>query len=203
MKDATIKPTVKHRAAITDKPTLKRYLKALEVYHGKPETLIALKLLMLFASRPGEIRKAKWHEFDIENKVWSLDAEHMKMRRPHHVPLCQEALNLLSELKEITGWSEWLFPSQSNSKKPISDSTLNQALRRMGFGPEVVVAHGFRATFSTFANESGLWNPDAIEAYCARQDRNVVRGIYNRSLYWDERVEIADWWASELASLQD
>jgi len=127
----------------------------------------------------------------------------MKMRRPHHVPLCQEALNLLSELKEITGWSEWLFPSQSNSKKPISDSTLNQALRRMGFGPEVVVAHGFRATFSTFANESGLWNPDAIEAYCARQDRNVVRGIYNRSLYWDERVEIADWWASELASLQD
>jgi len=77
LKDATIKPTVKHRAAITDKPTLKRYLKALDIYHGKPETRIALKLLMLFASRPGEIRQAKWEEFDIDKRVWSLDAERM------------------------------------------------------------------------------------------------------------------------------
>ena len=198
LKDATIRPTVKHRAAITDKPTLKRYLRALEDYNGKPETRIALKLLMLFASRPGEIRQARWEEFDIENRVWSLDAQRMKMRRPHHVPLCQEALDLIVTLRPLTGWSEYLFPSQSHSKKAISENTLNQALRRMGFGPEEVTSHGFRATFSTFANESGLWNPDAIEAYCARQDRNVVRGIYNRSLYWDERVKIADWWANFL-----
>ena len=201
LKDATIRPTVKHRAAITDKPTLRRYLKALEEYHGHPETQIALKLLMLFASRPGEIRQAKWSEFDFENRVWSLDAQRMKMRRPHHVPLCQEALDLLEQLKPLTSWGEFLFPSQGGSKKPISENTLNQALRRMGFGPEEVTSHGFRATFSTFANESGLWNPDAIEAYCARQDRNVVRGIYNRSLYWDERVKIANWWAKELGLL--
>lgn len=198
LKDATVKPTVKHRAAITDKSTLKRFLKALKDYHGHPETKIALKLLMLFASRPGEIRQAKWSEFDFDNRVWSLDAYRMKMRRPHYIPLCQEAIDLLSELKPLTGWGDYLFPSQSSSKKPISENTLNQALRRMGFGPEEVTSHGFRATFSTFANESGLWNPDAIEAYCARQDRNVVRGIYNRSLYWEERVKIADWWSEQL-----
>lgn len=200
LKDALIKPTVKHRAAITDRPTLKRYLRALENYHGQPETQIALKFLILFASRPGEIRQARWDQFDIEKKVWSLDAEQMKMKRPHYVPLCQEALDLLERLKTHTGWGELLFPSQANSKKPISENTLNQALRRMGFGPDEVTSHGFRATFSTFANESGLWNPDAIEAYCARKDRNTVRGIYNRSLYWDERVKIAKWWSETLAT---
>jgi integrase len=88
-----------------------------------------------------------------------------------------------------------------NSKKPISDNTLNQALKRMGFGSDEVTPHGFRSTFSTFANESGLWSPDVIEAYCARQDRNAVRRAYNRSLYWDERVKLADWWALQLEGL--
>ena len=201
LKDALIRPTVKHRAAITDRAKLSEYLRALESYGGKAETKIGLKLLMFFASRPGEIRKARWHEFDIENRVWNVPAERMKMRKPHSVPLSDAALACLAELRELTGWGELLFPSQSSSKKPISENTLNQALRRMGFGPDEVTSHGFRSTFSTFANESGLWSPDAIEAYCARQDSNAVRRAYNRSQYWDERLKMADWWSITLKGL--
>lgn len=83
----------------------------------------------------------------------------------------------------------------------MSENTLNQALRRMGFSADEVTSHGFRSTFSTFANESGKWSPDAIEAYCARQDRNAVRRAYNRAAYWDERVLISDWWAEFLREL--
>lgn len=201
LKDALIRPTVKHRAAITDRAKLAEYLRALENYGGKAETKIALKLLMLFASRPGELRKARWDEFDIENRVWNVPAERMKMRKPHSVPLSDTALTLLVELRELTGWGELLFPSQSSSKKPISENTLNQALRRMGFGPDEVTSHGFRSTFTTFANESGLWNPDAIEAYCARQDSNAVRRAYNRSQYWEERVKMAEWWSALLIEM--
>lgn len=201
LKDALIRPTVKHRAAITDRAKLAEYLRALENYGGKAETKIGLKLLMLFASRPGEIRKARWGEFDIESRVWNVPAERMKMRKPHSVPLSDAALSLLAELEGLTGWGELLFPSLSSSKKPISENTLNQALRRMGFGPDEVTSHGFRSTFTTFANESGLWNPDAIEVYCARQDSNAVRRAYNRSQYWKERVKMAEWWAETLDSI--
>ncbi|PHS39318.1 MAG: integrase [Robiginitomaculum sp.] len=201
LKDALIRPTTKHRAAITDKTKLKEYLHALENYGGRTETKIGLKLLMLFACRPGEIRKAKWEEFNFEERIWSVPVTRMKMRKPHTVPLCADALALLEQLRTLTGWGDLLFPAQTSAHKPISENTLNQALRRMGFGPEEVTSHGFRSTFSTFANESGLWNPDAIEAYCARQDKNAVRRAYNRSLYWDERVRMADWWADELVQI--
>lgn len=204
LKDALIKHKTTHRAAITDKDKLAEYLKALDSYGGKSETRIGLWLLMLFATRPGEIRKARWDEFDIEGRVWSIPKERMKMRRPHSVPLSDKAVALLEELRTLTGWGALLFPSQGGAHKPISENTFNQALRRMGFGKEEVTSHGFRATFSTFANESGLWSPDAIEAYCARVDKNTIRRTYNRAAYWDERVKIADWWADRLDSgMQD
>jgi len=201
LKDALIRPKVTHRAAIVTEDGLKELLAALEAYNGSPMTIIALKLLMQFACRPGELRQARWDEFDIEKRVWSVPPDRMKMRRPHQVPLPKTSLSLLEELRALTGWGELLFPAQTSSKKPMSENTLNQALRRMGFTPEQVTSHGFRSTFSTFANESGLWNPDAIEAYCARVDRNVTRRSYNRSLYWDERINIADWWSNELAKM--
>jgi integrase len=201
LKDALIKPTVTHRAAITDKKSLGELLHHLDDYSGHIETAIAMRLLIQFACRPCEIREAKWEEFDIENCVWHPPKERMKMRRPHRVPLPDSTLSRLAELRKLTGWGALLFPSQVNSKKPISDNTLNQALKRMGFGSDEVTPHGFRSTFSTFANESGLWSPDVIEAYCARQDRNAVRRAYNRSLYWDERVKLADWWALQLEGL--
>ena len=201
LRDALISPTVKHRAAITDEAGLSRLLKAIEVYMGRRETIIALKLLLQFACRPGELRQARWEEFDFEQKIWSVPAPRMKTRKPHTVPLPETTLTLLGELKDLTGWGELLFPAQTSSKKPMSENTLNQALRRMGFTPEEVTSHGFRSTFSTFANESGLWSPDAIEVYCARLDRNVTRRAYNRSIYWEERVKIAQWWSGHLSNL--
>lgn len=203
LKDALIRPTVTHRAAITDKPTLNRFMLALKQYSGQPETRLALSLLMLFACRPVELRLARWSEFDLQNKVWTVPAHRMKMRREHRVPLSDYAMELLMELRSITGWNEMAFPSQISSKKPMSENTMNQALRRMGFGKDEASAHGFRSTFSTFANESGLWNHDAIEAYCSRKDTNAIRAIYNRSLYWDDRVKIADWWGSELKKIAE
>jgi len=202
LRDALIRPTVTHRAAITDKDGLRELVAAIEDYRGSRQTAIALKLLMQFACRPGEIRQAKWEEFDSAEGVWSIPSTRMKMRRPHKVPLTASAILLLEELKEMTGWGEFLFPAQTSSKKPMSDNTMNQALVRMGFRKDEVTPHGFRSTFSTFANESGLWAPDVIEAYCARQDRNTVRRAYNRSLYWDERVKLAAWWAAYLAQLK-
>lgn len=201
LRDALIRPQVKHRAAITTEDGLKGLLTAFEEYSGSRQTVIALKLLMQFACRPGEIRQARWDEFDTESMIWSIPANRMKMRRPHQVYLPRTSLELLAELRELTGWGELLFPAQTSIKKPMSENTLNQALRRMGFAADEVTSHGFRSTFSTFANESGLWSPDAIEAYCARQDRNAVRRAYNRAAYWDERVKIADWWAEKLQKL--
>ena len=201
LKEALIKPKTKNRAAITDWETLGSLLKAVENYNGQAKTRLGLKLLLLFATRPGELRHARWNEFDVEKRVWHIPADRMKMRKPHSVPLSDAALKILAELRELTGWGELLFPSQSSSKKPISENTFNQALRRMGFGPEQVTSHGFRATFSTLANESGKWNPDAIERSIAHVEKNEVRRVYDRSLHWAERVKLADWWAAELVSL--
>ena len=203
LKDALIRPKVTHRAAITTQEGLKELLKAIEDYTGSRQTIIALKLLMQFACRPGELRQAKWDEFDLEAQIWSIPADRMKMRRAHKVPLPKSSLRQLEELRELTGWGDLLFPAQTSSKKPMSDNTMNQALFRMGFRKDEITPHGLRSTFSTFANESGLWAPDVIEAYCARQDRNAVRRAYNRSIYWDERVKLANWWSAELNLLQN
>lgn len=110
LRGALIRPTVKHRAAITDPDTLGRFLKALENYQGQRATIIALWLLILFAARPGELRKAHWKEFDLEKRVWNVPAERMKMRRAHTVPLSDKALELLAELKGLTGWGGATFP---------------------------------------------------------------------------------------------
>lgn len=200
LRDALIRPKVTHRAAITTEDGLTELLKAIEDYTGSRQTIIALKLLMQFACRPGEIRQARWGEFNFEKRVWAVPKERMKMRRPHKVPLPQSSIDLLMELKESTGWGDLLFPAQTSSKKPMSDNTMNQALFRMGFKKDEITPHGMRSTFSTFANESGLWAPDVIEAYCARQDRNAIRRAYNRSIYWDERIKLAEWWADTLES---
>lgn len=201
LKDALIRPNRKHRAAITDREGLGSLLRSIEVFEGQATTCFALKLLVITAQRPGEIRHAKWEEFDFQEKVWSLPASKMKMRRDHNVPLPEQAIALLDELRMITGNGEFLFPSLRSWHRPMSENTLNAALRRMGYSGDEMTAHGFRASFSTLANESGLWNPDAIEVALAHVERNEVRKAYNRGLYWDERVKLAQWWATLLDDL--
>ena len=202
LRDALIRPTRKHRAAITDPKALGQLMREIDVFEGQTTTRIGLQLLAILAQRPGEIRHAKWEEFDMEAGVWSIPAARMKMRRDHLVPLPRPALALLEELREITGEGAYLFPSLRSWHRPMSENTLNAALRRMGYSGEEMTAHGFRASFSTLANESGLWNPDAIERALAHVEKNEVRRAYARGEHWDERVKLAEWWAGFLEEVK-
>ena len=201
LRDALITPKTKPRAAITDKEALGGLMRAIDGFEGQATTRIALEFLAIVVTRPGEVRHARWDEFDIENAIWTIPAERMKMRQPHKVPLPKRAIELLSELRMITGWCELLFPSIKSPKRPMSENTMNAALRRMGYSGDEMTSHGFRATFSTIANESGLWNPDAIERALAHVETNKIRGAYARGQYWDERVKLANWWSNTLIKL--
>ena len=203
LRDALIRHKVKPRSAIIEKKALGGLMRAIRGYEGQPTTRIALELLAIVATRPGELRGAEWSEFDFDAHVWTIPAKRMKMRIPHIIPLPTRALELLTILKQQTGWGVLLFPSNRSSKRPISENTLNAALRRMGYTGEEMTSHGFRATFSTLANESGLWHPDAIERALAHVERNEVRRAYARGAHWDERVRMADWWAKELLDLRE
>ena len=198
LRDALIRPTVTSRAAITDKTELGGLMRAIDGFQGQVTTKIALELLAIVVTRPGELRHSTWKEFDFNEAVWTIPAPRMKMRLPHKVPLPKEALYLLANLQELTGYGELLFPSIRSSKRPMSENTLNAALRRMGYTGAEMTSHGFRATFSTIANESGLWNPDAIERALAHTEKNEVRRAYARGEHWNERVKIADWWGKQL-----
>lgn len=202
LRDALITPKTKPRAAITDKEALGGLMRAIDGFEGQTTTRIALEFLAIVVTRPGEVRHARWDEFDIENAIWTIPAERMKMRQPHKVPLPKRAIELLSELRMITGWCELLFPSIKSPKRPMSENTMNAALRRMGYSGDEMTSHGFRATFSTIANESGKWNPDAIERALAHVETNKIRSAYARGQYWDERVRLANWWANTLSQLK-
>jgi len=202
LRGALIAPTVTPRAAILDPIELGGLMRAIDTFHGQVTTRIGLQLLALLVQRPGELRHATWDEFDTDGRIWSIPHERMKMRRPHRVPLPKQALSLLEELRALTGSGTYLFPSLRSWQRPMSENTLNAALRRIGYSSEEMTAHGFRASFSTLANESGLWNPDAIERALAHVEGNSVRRAYARGEHWEERVRIADWWAGYLDELR-
>ena len=205
LKDALTTPKVRHRAAITDARTFAKLLQAIWTWdRGQPTTVAALKLTALLALRPGEVRAATWSEIDLENAVWTVPAERAKMRRPHRTPLSRQAAEVLHALRPLTyrGPDSLVFPAITGRDKPLSENTMNVALRRLGFGPDQMTSHGFRATFSTFANESRMWHPDAIERQLAHVEANEVRRAYARGDHWDERVRMMQWWADYMDELR-
>ncbi|MCZ8182895.1 MAG: integrase arm-type DNA-binding domain-containing protein [Beijerinckiaceae bacterium] len=202
LRGALAKPQVKHRAAILEPARFGELLRAVDGFRGQPETVAALKLMALVYQRPGELRKAEWREFDLDKAFWSIPASRMKMRRDQRVPLARQAVTILRELHTITGRGDLVFPGIVSARKPISENTLNIALRRMGFGADEMTSHGFRATASTILNESGLFSADAIEIAQSRKDKNAVRAIYSRSDFFEERQRMAQWWADYLDELR-
>ncbi len=172
-------------------------------YEGQPVTKAALQLMAYLFPSPGELRLAQWPEFDFETGVWSIPAPRMKMRRPHKVPLPSQAIALLAQLREITGHGMLIFPSVWSQHRPISDNTLNAALRRLGYSQDEATAHGFRATASSLLNESGLWHADAIERQLAHENGDAVRRAYARAEFWDERIRMMQWWADKLDALRE
>jgi integrase len=166
--------------------------------------------MALLFPRPGELRMAEWQEFDLEKAVWTIPGSRTKMRREHKVPLARQALAILDELKALTGRGDLIFPGYGMGSsagkpikpRPISENTMNGALRRLGYGPDEMTSHGFRAAASTLLNESGKFSPDAIERALAHQDEDGVRRAYSRGAFWNERVSMAQWWADHLDILR-
>ena len=203
LQGALTNPKVTPRAAITDPEGVGALLRAIASFEGQPGTRAALQLMALLFPRPGELRAAEWVEFDFDKAFWIVPAGRMKMRRPHRVPLSTQAIEILRRLREITGNGTLLFPGVRTEDRPISNNTLNAALRRLGYSKEEASAHGFRATASSLLNESGKWHPDAIERQLAHVESDDVRRAYARAEYWDERVEMMQWWADYLDRLRN
>ncbi|OIQ83191.1 putative prophage CPS-53 integrase [mine drainage metagenome] len=177
------------------------FIRRLTDYHGRPETRLAIWLLMLTAKRPSELRAASWSEFDLDKAEWNISAERMKTRKLHTVTLPRQAVVALNELHPITGYTGLLFPG-NDPTKPISEMTLTKAFKLLW--PEYrVVPHGCRHFFSTMANEHGHFRNDVIEAALAHKDKDAIRGTYNRATYIKERRELAQWWADELEAMRD
>ena len=205
---ALIAPKVNHRAAITEPKAVGALLRAIDDIDGQITTRAALQLIALTFVRPGELRLAEWKEFDLQGAVWKIPKEKMKMSRPHKVPLSRQAIAIINDLREVTGSSPYLFPQIRSWHRPISDGTLNAALRRLGYTKAQVTAHGFRSTASTLLNESRRpdgrrrWDGDAIERQLAHQEVDEVRGAYNGAEYWEERVPMMQWYADYLDDLR-
>ncbi len=202
LRGALTVPKVKHHAAIVEPKKVGELLRAIDGYTGRPETLHALRIAPHVFLRPGELRQAKWTEIDFAEKVWRVPAERMKMKQPHAVPLSRQVLYLLQDLRSLARDSEYLFPALHTTKRPLSDNTLNVALRRLGFEHDEMTSHGFRAMASTLLNESGLWHPDAIERALAHGEKDRVRAAYHRGAHWAERVKMAQWWSDYLDQLR-
>ncbi|MGH8396836.1 MAG: tyrosine-type recombinase/integrase [Gammaproteobacteria bacterium] len=189
----TRKPT--HRAALA-REELPEFMKRLATYNGRPETKLAIRLLMLTFVRTGELRGALWGEFDLTRNEWRIPAERMKMREPHSVPLARQTLEALAELKKITGEHALLLPSATDPRKSISENTILFTLYRMGYKGRAT-GHGFRALASTCLNELGF-RADVIERQLAHGERNKVRAAYNRAQYLEERRGMMQTWADQL-----
>lgn len=192
----------KHHAAILNPKMAGELLRAIDGYEGHPLTRLALQLSALLFVRPGEMRHAEWTEIDTGAAVWRIPAAKMKGRVEHAVPLSRQAIALLDAARGLSGHGRYVFPSIRSGLRPMSENTVNGALRRLGFTGDEMTAHGFRAMASTLLNESGRWSSDAIERALAHKDRDAIRAAYHRGPHWAERVAMAQWWADHLDLLR-
>lgn len=202
LRGALTTPKVTHRAAITNEKAFGGLLRAIDGFEGQAATKAALQLMALLFPRPGELREAEWTEFDLDKAVWTIPASRAKMRRPHRMPLSTQAMAILRDLHGLTGRGRLVFPCIRTVLRPLSENTLNAALRRLGYAKDEATSHGFRATASTLLNECGVWNPDAIERQLAHVENNDVRRAYARGEHWEERVRMMQWWADHLDHLR-
>ena len=203
LQGALVSPVAKHHAAITDPIAFGKLLRAIASYTGQPTTLLALRFTAHVFQRPGEIRQAEWCEIDFDKAVWTIPAARMKQRQPHRVPLSEQALATLRDAHALSGAGRYVFPKLGSALKPMCENAINGALRRLGFGPDDMTAHGFRSTASSLLNESGKWSADAIERALSHADANQVRAAYHRGAHWPERVEMFQWWSDHLETLRD
>jgi len=199
LKGALIPRKPEHFPTLTDPEKIGGLMRAIQAFSGSVIVRCAMLFQIYTAVRPGEMRKAEWKE--IDGDLWKIPAERMKKRRPHLVPLSSQAMEVMEEIRPLTGGGELIFPSVRSKTRPISDMTVNAALRRMGYAQKELTGHGFRAMFSTIANEC-QWPSDVIELQLAHVDKNSVRAAYNHAELLDKRRELLQWWGDWLGGVR-
>ena len=194
---------VRNHPAITDPVKVGELLRAIDAYSGQPTTEAALRLAPLVFVRPGELRGARWPEFHLTGKApeWRIPGARMKMGDAHIVPLARQAVAILRDLQPVTGPDGFVFPGLTEPNRPMSETALTVALRRMGYSGSEMTWHGFRSMASTLLNEQGF-PPDVIELQLAHAERNKVRAAYNRAQRLDERRKMMQAWADYLDGLR-
>lgn len=193
---------VSHHAAITDPKEVASLLRAIDGYQGHFVVKCALKLLPMLFVRPGELRNAEWAEINLDDATWNIPEGKMKMKLPHIVPLSNQAVAILNELKELTGASKYLFPSVRSFSRTMSENTINAALRYMGYDKDTMTGHGFRAMARTILDEVLQVRPDFIEHQLAHAVRDPNGRAYNRTAHLTERRMMMQKWADYLDGLK-
>jgi integrase len=193
-------PEKQHHASVKDPKSVGKLLRAIDGYEGSFITKSALRLAPLVFVRPGELRNGEWSEFDLDAAEWRIPGERMKMGQQHIVPLSRQAVAILRELRPLTGDGNYVFPGVRSRAVPMSENTINAALRRLDYGSDEMTGHGFRSMASTLLNEAG-WNRDAIERQLAHTEKNKVRAAYNAAEYLPERRKMMQMWADYLDGL--
>ncbi len=200
-RDVLAAPTVRHHSSLTDPNDVGALLRAIEGFTGALATRCALKLAALTFVRPGELRHAEWGEFDFDKAEGRIPKGKMKMKEQHIVPLSEQAIAVLREIQPLTGPGRYVFPSERTGARPMSENTVNAALRRLGYTKEEMTGHGFRSMASTRLHELGY--PHAvIERQLAHGECNKVNASYNFAEYLPERRKMMEGWADYLGSLK-
>jgi integrase len=191
-----------HFPTITKPSEIGALLRAIDGYQGSPTTQLALQMAPLVFVRPGELRHCEWTEIRTDEATWQIPAAKMKMRRDHIVPLSLQTLRILEELKLLAGTGTYVFPSTRSVTRPMSENTVNGALRRLGYTNDEFTGHSFRSMASTILNENS-WNRDAIERQLAHVEGNSIRAAYNYAEHLEERRRMMQWWADYLDGLKN
>lgn len=198
-----IPPTkVKHHASITDPKEIGALLRAIDTYRGGLIVKCAFRLAPLVFLRPKELRMLEWAEIDFDKKEAHIPGPKMKMKEKHIVPLSRQALEILEEIRTVTGEGQYVFPSPRTWERPMSENAVLAALRSMGYTGDVMTGHGFRSMASTLLNEQG-WNRDAVERQLAHAERDEIRAAYNYAQHLPERKRMMQAWADYLDSLRE
>lgn len=201
LRDALAPVKSKNFASVVDPIRVGELMRAIYGYSGHPVTALALKLAPLLFVRPGELRQAEWAEIDLDGSEWRIRAARMKMKELQVVPLARQAVALFEELRPFARGGRYVFHSLRSRDRPMSNNTINAALRRLGYSGEEQTAHGFRTMASTLLNEQG-YHPDVIELQLAHAERNKVRAAYNKAQRLPERRQMMQAWADYLDGLR-
>jgi integrase len=191
-----------HHASITDPQEVGALLRAIDGYTGTLAVKCALRLAPMIFVRPGELRQAEWSEVDLDRGEWNLPASKMKMKQPHLVPLSTHAIAILRELHPLTGRGRYVFPSIRTGERPMSENTVNGALRRLGFASDEMVGHGFRAMARTILDEVLGIRVDYIEHQLAHAVKDPNGRAYNRTAHLAERKKMMQAWSDYLDKLK-